>query len=382
MKIIKFKKLIKNYDQNLLDNLRGFGKEDEFLKFWVPGTDDYQSFINLIDALVESKLYEVKIVFDKVLDKDNFLEKITKVLFNISKFKKNLTHEIEFEIQIDLDKYEQYSKSKINYSKQIREVSVDKTKIARIEKNNENLNLIHKKNLKKFSPKNFYSKEYENDENYYKEKINNITLFFLIKDNMVINAAHNSEKNSDIEKLINMFFELVIDKNIQEAADHSVIYLEEKIRTFDHKITSEGIILPRQGGEYFNVLNEVIRKIFFNYKEKNNLEFDVNRHYFEVSNNWKDLSEEKKLLKINLILDEIIRNSNILLKNSISVNKIENHYKINLNVDKIFSKLQNEKNILLEIETKFKRLDDTLEVFVDEILDQNKLRIKNSPQKI
>ena len=41
---INFKKLIKNYDQNLLDNLRGFGKDDEYLKFWVPGTNDYQSF--------------------------------------------------------------------------------------------------------------------------------------------------------------------------------------------------------------------------------------------------------------------------------------------------------------------------------------------------
>jgi len=51
-------------------------------------------------------------------------------------------------------------------------------------------------------------------------------------------------------------------------------------------------------------------------------------------------------------------------------------------VDKNFSKLQSEKNILLEIEKKLKILDQTLEVFVDEILDQNKLRLKNSPQKI
>jgi hypothetical protein len=34
----------------------------------------------------------------------------------------------------------------------------------------------------------------------------------------------------------------------------------------------------------------------------------------------------------------------------------------------------------LEIEIKLKKLDNNLEVFVDEVLDKNKLRIKNSPQ--
>ena len=61
MQQINFKKLLKNYNQNLLKNLRGFGKEDEYLKFWVPGTDNYQSFMNLVDALVESKIYEFQI---------------------------------------------------------------------------------------------------------------------------------------------------------------------------------------------------------------------------------------------------------------------------------------------------------------------------------
>ena len=35
---------------------------------------------------------------------------------------------------------------------------------------------------------------------------------------------------------------------------------------------------------------------------------------------------------------------------------------------------------MLEIEIKLKQLDETLEVFIDESLDKNKLRLKNSPQ--
>ena len=35
---IDFNELINKYDTNLLDNLRGFGGNQEYLKFWVPGT--------------------------------------------------------------------------------------------------------------------------------------------------------------------------------------------------------------------------------------------------------------------------------------------------------------------------------------------------------
>ena len=88
------------------------------------------------------------------------------------------------------------------------------------------------------------------------------------------------------------------------------------------------------------------------------------------------------MLQINSILKKVCRNSNSLTEESIIINKIEHNFKIYLKVDNSFRKLQQDKNILLDIEVKLKRLDDTLEVFVDEILDQNKLRLKNSPQNI
>ena len=88
MQQINFKKLLKNYNQNLLKNLRGFGKEDEYLKFWVPGTDNYQSFMNLVDALVESKIYEFQISLEDAFQDDIILRKIENILNKISTLKK------------------------------------------------------------------------------------------------------------------------------------------------------------------------------------------------------------------------------------------------------------------------------------------------------
>ena len=90
----------------------------------------------------------------------------------------------------------------------------------------------------------------------------------------------------------------------------------------------------------------------------------------------------KKLLKINSVLDEIYTDYNELSNENLSINKIENNFKIFLNVDKKFTKIQEQENLLLNLEIKLKKIDNSLEVFIEEILDKNKLRLKNSPQNI
>lgn len=377
---INFKDLIKNYDNSLLDNLRGFGKNEDYLKFWVPGTNNYQSFLNLIDALMESKIHEFKISLNNVNNENNFLKNVKELLNNVSVYNKETDNE-NYVIKLDKLRYLDFKKKNKKVSDKRLEFKIDTSKIAKIEKNDENLIFSYQDTLKNFYPKSHYSEKITKNENTYLSKFNGIKLYFEIEKNIIINVFHDSSANTIIEKLINTFFELIINKNIQEAADHGVIYLEETIRNQKKTKVSKGIILPRQGGEYFNILNNIIRNVFSEYKIKNNINFDINRNYFKISESWKNLSYKEKINKINKILFEIKEKYSMLTDKSILISKIENNFKINLDVDKNFSKLQSEKNILLEIETKLKTLDQTLEVFIGEILDQNKLRLKNSPQK-
>jgi hypothetical protein len=66
---------------------------------------------------------------------------------------------------------------------------------------------------------------------------------------------------------------------------------------------------------------------------------------------------------------------------SVTLFRIENDFKIFLELDNQFRLLQKSKNLLLEIEILLKSLEPALEVFIAEVIDQNKLRLKNSPQK-
>ena len=86
---IFFENLIKNYNLELDTKLRGFNDNLDYLKYWVPGTDDYTSVINLIDALYENSNLEFDLIFnknDKKIELVNKLEKLNKKLGTIEIF--------------------------------------------------------------------------------------------------------------------------------------------------------------------------------------------------------------------------------------------------------------------------------------------------------
>ena len=226
---------------------------------------------------------------------------------------------------------------------------------------------------------NYFSKKIIDHENLFLGKIDGFEVKFIIENKIITQVFHDCENDKTLKKLLDIFFDICINKNIQEAAEHSVIYLEEKIRIENDQLIKSGIILPSHAGTYFDNLNFIIRQVFNEYVKKNEIKFGINKNYFKKSYHWVNLSEEAKIQKIDLVLNEISQKYG-LINQSIIVQSIDSNFKVNLGVDKDFKDLQLKKNILLEIEIKIKKLDDTLEVFVDEVLDKNKLRLKNSPQ--
>ena len=69
MKKIIFSELLENYNTNLITKLRGFGEDNDYLQYWVPGTTKENSLLNLIEALFESKTYEFNIILNKSIPK-------------------------------------------------------------------------------------------------------------------------------------------------------------------------------------------------------------------------------------------------------------------------------------------------------------------------
>ena len=380
-----FNDLLDNYNTNLLDNLRGFGNNEEYLKFYVPGTSSIKSFYNLIDAFVECQQLEFVIFYKqdsfekKLIDEMNiFLKKIS---INKEIIKNNFTN---LEIKIDKILYKNF----INQIKpKIKEIGLSNIKQNKINakdkilvfKSEKKIEQSYLNNIHKIVTNNYFSKKIIDHENLFLGKIDGSEVKFIVENKIITQAFHDCENNKTLKKLLDIFFDICINKNIQEAAEHSVIYLEEKIRIENDQLIKSGIILPSHAGTYFDNLNLIIRQVFNEFVKKNEIKFGINKNYFKKSYHWINLSEEAKIQKIDLVLNEISQKHG-LINQSIIVQSIDSNFKVNLGVDKNFKDLQLKKNILLEIEIKIKKLDVTLEVFIDEVLDKNKLRLKNSPQ--
>ena len=110
-------------------------------------------------------------------------------------------------------------------------------------KNDEPLKLHYKKNLTFFNPKDFYLEPGKNEKDFFKQKIDKINIFIKIENNIIIRLWHDSKSDSDLKMLINLFFEIILNKNIQEAADHGIIYLEDKLRLKNTKNYHEVMLI-------------------------------------------------------------------------------------------------------------------------------------------
>ena len=379
---INFNQLLKNYDQDLLNDLRGFGKNNEYLKYWVPGTDNFKSFSNLVDALVEAKIFNFKIKFYiKSID----IEKIKNFFVNTSSFKEEgLINDdwLTFKVEINKSKYDTFKKKYIVSKNKIKEQGIDTTKSVSFFKSQEDMMEIYNKNINMVSSRNYESKESLDGKNIFKETIDDLCLKFQIENFKIEKIIHNGSSNPTLSKLVNIFCDIIIKKNIQEASEHGVIFLEEKIRLGNKNSLINGIILPHQAGRLFSELNSIIRSVEKKYYIKNNQSPEINKDYFKTSEKWKSLDLNEKKKQIMSIINQEFVLKEIITKESIQINKIENNFKIFFDINKDFREVQAKTNILLQLEKKLKMLDDTLEVFVEEIIDQNKLRLKNSPQNI
>ncbi len=378
---INFDQLIKNYDQDLLNDLRGFGKNNEYLKYWVPGTDNLKSFLNLLDALIETDITEFEIEFQNInLDFKKVEETSNKVSKSFKKRK--ISDSIFYYLDIDKNKYIEFKKIKIVQKKNTINLGNDKTKIVSFFVSDEDLVKSYQKNLDKINCKIYSSEKQLSGDNIYKGKIKDLYIEFRIEEGLIVEINNYGSSNIMLKKFINTFSDIALKKTIQEVSEHGVIYLEEKIRMIDKISIKKGIILPNLAGKFFAQLNQQIRAIEKEYYCKNDISVEINRSYFETSGDWKNLSLDDKKNKIMMIINENFISNNIIQKDSIKINKIDNNFKIFFDIDKSFREIQNKKNILLELENKLKVLDNTLEIFVEEIIDKNKLRLKNSPQNI
>ena len=379
--IIDYEKEIKNYNDQLVTKLRDFG--EHHLKFWIPEENNVLSLLNLFFSVVQSykKNFEIKINKNRLSKTEiqrlkNYLEEISnykiiidknKLIIQIQNIKKDILEKI-------LNNYFDNSKiKKTIFTK--RDIIFDKKK-----------NQISIAELNKFYFKKNHQYQYRIDEKKFNKKIfdykTNVDKFhFGIKLNSEIikEAYFSSTYNGKEIFFLDIFCNLIKDLPLQEAYEHGVLKLEYFLRNDKINKKIKGIISPFIIKNLFEFCNKIIQNIWKDHIVRNNLRNKVNFFDTKLSKKWSKLNKHHKVkilqYEINKFLD-----SNDLSK-SITIEKIEKDKFISLTFGNYL--YINKPNLLLNLEKHIKyAIDDRIELFYTEIIDSNKLRLKNSPQKI
>ena len=373
--------LIKDYEEDLLTKLRGFGSENRYIEHWVPGTTRADSLYNLINSFVEANLLLFSISFKEtneelssnIMDYNGKIGKLTQP--------KN-DENINIKFEINKSKFDENFKRKIQVRKSYKDQSYSEIKKV-LSPNVTNflnedfkesilrMNIDYLKNNKKIIPKNC---------KYYFFKILNsdIHVYVNTSDYKINTAFHELQDVKEENIVVDLFIDNIVGKTFQEAAEHSVIYLEHFLRPKIVEEKVKGIILPHNGGRIFQELNSSLRKIYSKFKSDLGLKDIINKEFTQTSSKWMEYDTQKKEKIINDVIKNFVLKELNLGENDIILNRIEINFRIIVELSVNFRERQENENMLFKVEKILhNKIDKRLELQTMEIKDQNKLRFKN-----
>jgi len=203
---------------------------------------------------------------------------------------------------------------------------------------------------------------------------NGVTLSVLIEpDSHIIKKALYLDENSiHIKILMEYFCKEIINLPVQEAADHTCINLEYKLRDQTVYAPVPGIVTPENADPIFRYPQTLIRKIFKLYREEQMYSPTINFFDRQLSEGWLSLSGADRLKKTRGLLKNFLSQAKI--EDKLEVFEIDKDVKLIIRAVKRFEKTDLSK-ILMDFEKILKQeLDENLYVEFEEVKDLNSLR--------
>lgn len=177
----------------------------------------------------------------------------------------------------------------------------------------------------------------------------------------------NELENKILEEACLIFQEC----NPQELYEHLIIRIENRLRDFS--LTKyKGVIFPKNISKEFKYFDDFFKKLLKPYIG-NQLNSRINFQCIKPKDDWIFLSEEKKRKKILDILKKFVFPSSEP-NTEVNIIRIENKIDIFLDLSKV-NNINTKNKICLDLEIFLKRnIDESLNVYLETVVDKNKLR--------
>ncbi len=121
-----------------------------------------------------------------------------------------------------------------------------------------------------------------------------------------VRAARHRGARKDTRALLEALCAIMEDKPLIECADHAVIRLEHRLRDRSSPRPVAGIVTPESVEPAFVPLTVAVRDLLAEYRRRSGYPETENRFDPEPSADWKALTQDQRLGRIQATLDELI----------------------------------------------------------------------------
>ena len=378
---VNFNSILENYNNEIENKLRGFNTDLDYLKYWVPSPNTLESVYNLISNFRECDIKDVIIEFDEDFlspEQINKILKLKKKIGNIEYFVEDNKH--NFRVKIEFKIFDSIKSEILTKVKKKKELYTSKIDLSFRKKlfNDSLKNLLMNYNYKVVENNNQSKKKLINIK---KNFLENQLIFYIENESWILKDIEFFKKKeiNDETNLIGNFIEIYkpvsLNLPFREVLDHSLISFLYKYFRLDTK--NIGIFHYENYGLIFIYLKKILKEVYTELNTKKGMfHTKVNKHYQNISNNWKEKTKEDKEKVINRLILNFC-NDHKIEKNKINFKKIEDNFRIILDVEREISDSNiNQSNYILMLENFFKKnCDFRIELFLGEKRDSNKLRL-------
>ncbi len=375
------------YEAGLVDTLRNFGVGGEILDAWVPDADPTKSIINLVDSALVGMFRSELALFVKrdrfgTIDSD-LLTSIFggQVTFNIEESPvgcritiREWNRSTEEEVLEAINRPSEATKHRTGHD----QTRTPTTLGARWEEG---------------SPRNIPQTltlydNFEYDRQELRQTINpadnaievtttvgdySLRLWIDPEDHRIISAKPDGTTPDGLS-ITNAFCDLIENRPILDASDHGISRLESRIRGRED-IPVEGILIPPKIDRRFEQIQILIRGALSEYRKLTNYQ-EISNHYDPgPAPEWVQLSKNQQLETLNSALSDFLSREG-LLGNSLRAVDVEYGSRVLLQFAEPNSLAADSKGTLLMDAEQFlaNHLDERLELFLEPVDDQSKLR--------
>jgi hypothetical protein len=189
----------------------------------------------------------------------------------------------------------------------------------------------------------------------------------------VVNAAHEGVTDPAEREVFDAFCRVLVGLPIQEAADHAGHHVMAAQHDPDQARPVPGIVTPWNADPLFQRPMRMIRRIRADYAARRPSASVENFWNPTISKDWLRLDEAKQLACVDEILSAFLAERGLVSGNLVAVG-IENNIRVLLAFSEEVGYAQ-KPALLMDFERKLRTATgDRLEVFAEEMADENRLR--------